>query len=117
MKLFIAIAAVAVLSLAAGPLMAQTTGPALINQIRIHLATQRASITGDGTYGGKPFLLSQVKRDYKLKKGTEEEPFMKRMALHAFSLQFKDMADNRQIIEAPYPKDFQALIRQLELNS
>jgi 23S rRNA pseudouridine955/2504/2580 synthase len=88
-----------------------------MHQIRIHLATQRAPITGDDTYGGKPFLLSQVKRDYKLKKGTEEEPFMKRMALHAFSLQFNDMGDRRQIIEAPYPKDFQALVRQLEMNS
>lgn len=88
-----------------------------MHQIRIHLATQRAPITGDETYGGKPFLLSQVKRDYKLKKGTEEEPFMKRMALHAFSLQFNDLSGRRQVIEAPYPKDFQALIRQLELNS
>src|SRR5690349_7842053 len=34
-----------------------------MHQIRIHLATQRAPITGDSTYGGKPFLLSQVKRD------------------------------------------------------
>ncbi len=88
-----------------------------MHQIRIHLATQRAPITGDETYGGKPFLLSMVKRDYKLKKGTEEEPFMKRMALHAFSLQFNDRSDKRQTIEAPYPKDIQALIRQLELNS
>lgn len=88
-----------------------------MHQIRIHLATQRASITGDETYGGKPFLLSTVKRDYKLKKGTEEEPFMKRMALHAFSLQFDDLSEKRQTIEAPYPKDFKALIRQLEVNA
>lgn len=88
-----------------------------MHQIRIHLARERAPITGDETYGGKPFLLSSVKRDYKLKKGTEEEPFMKRMALHAFSLQFNDRSMRRHIIEAPYPKDFQALIRQLELNS
>jgi len=88
-----------------------------MHQIRIHLALEKAPITGDETYGGKPFLLSQVKRDYKLKKGTEEEPFMKRMALHAQSLQFNDLSEKRQLIEAPYPKDFQALIRQLELNS
>ncbi|HEU5148838.1 MAG TPA: RNA pseudouridine synthase, partial [Chryseosolibacter sp.] len=86
------------------------------HQIRIHLALEKAPITGDETYGGKPFLLSQVKRDYKLKKGTEEEPFMKRMALHAHALQFNDLSDRRHIIEAPYPKDFQALVRQLELN-
>jgi 23S rRNA pseudouridine955/2504/2580 synthase len=88
-----------------------------MHQIRIHLATQRASITGDETYGGRPFLLSQVKRDYKLKKGTEEAPFMKRMALHAFSLTFNDLSDKKLTVQAPYPKDFQALIRQLELNA
>ena len=54
-----------------------------MHQIRIHLATQRAPITGDETYGGRSFMLSQVKRNYKLKKDTEEEPFMKRMPLHA----------------------------------
>ena len=88
-----------------------------MHQIRIHLALQKAPITGDETYGGKPFLLSQVKRDYKLKKGTEEEPFMKRMALHAFSLQFEDMGGQRRVVEAPYPKDIHALLRQLEMNS
>lgn len=87
-----------------------------MHQIRIHLATQRAPITGDETYGGRPFMLSQVKRNYKLKKDTEEEPFMKRMALHAFSLQFDDLSGKRQIVEAPYPKDIHALLRQLELN-
>jgi 23S rRNA pseudouridine955/2504/2580 synthase len=88
-----------------------------MHQIRIHLAIQSAPITGDEAYGGTPFLLSAVKRDYKLKKDSEEEPFMKRMALHAFSLQFNDCSGRRQIIEAPYPKDMHALIRQLELNS
>lgn len=88
-----------------------------MHQIRIHLSLKSASITGDDTYGGKPFLLSTVKRGYKLKKGTEEEPFMKRMALHAYSLQFNDLSGQRQVIEAPYPKDFRALLRQLELNS
>ncbi len=87
-----------------------------MHQIRIHLALKGASITGDETYGGKPFLLSQVKKGYKLKKDTEEEAFMKRMALHAYSLQFTDISDRKQLVEAPYPKDFQALIRQLELN-
>lgn len=88
-----------------------------MHQIRIHLALQKAPITGDETYGGKPFLLSQVKRDYKLKKGTEEEPFIKRMALHAYSLQFDDVEGTRRVVEAPYPKDLQALVRQLDMNS
>lgn len=88
-----------------------------MHQIRLHLAFQKASITGDDTYGGKPFLLSAIKRGFNLKKGTEEESFIKRMALHAFSLEFNDLSDQKQKIEAPYPKDMQALIRQLELNN
>lgn len=87
-----------------------------MHQIRIHLASQGASITGDEMYGGKPFLLSSVKKGYNLKKGTEEESFMKRMALHAFAIEFEGMAGNKISIEAAYPKDFQALIRQLEAN-
>jgi RluA family pseudouridine synthase len=87
-----------------------------MHQIRIHLASQGASITGDDMYGGKPFLLSEIKRKFNLKKDTDEQSFMKRMALHAFSLEFDDLAGNRHKIEAPYPKDMQALLRQLELN-
>ena len=87
-----------------------------MHQIRIHLASLEASITGDETYGGKPFILSEIKRSFNLKKGSSEESFMKRMALHAFSLEFDDMSGGRQRVEAPYPKDFQALIRQLEAN-
>lgn len=88
-----------------------------MHQIRIHLASQKAPITGDETYGGKPFLLSSVKRGFNLKKDTEEGSFLKRMALHAYSLEFQDLAGKLRKIEAPYPRDMQALIRQLELNS
>ncbi len=86
------------------------------HQIRIHLASLEASITGDSTYGGKPFLLSDIKRGFNLKKGSEEETFMKRMALHAWSLEFDDLRGVRRKIEAPYPRDMRALLRQLELN-
>ena len=88
-----------------------------MHQIRIHLSVLAASISGDETNGGKPFFLSSVKRRFNLKKETEEQPFMKRMALHAYSLEFDDLAGVRHKIEAPYPKDMQALIRQLELNT
>jgi 23S rRNA pseudouridine955/2504/2580 synthase len=39
------------------------------------------------------------------------------MALHAYSLEFDDLNGKRHKIEAPYPRDMQALIRQLELNT
>jgi len=88
-----------------------------MHQIRIHLSFLGAPITGDEVYGGKPFYLSAVKRGFNLKKLTEEQPLMKRMALHAFSLQFVDLGGKTQKVEAPYPKDIQALVRQLELNT
>jgi RluA family pseudouridine synthase len=88
-----------------------------MHQIRIHLTTLNAPITGDDTYGGKPFLLSEIKkRSFNLKKGAAEESFMKRMALHAFSLEFTGLSGVKQLVEAPYPKDFHALVRQLEAN-
>ena len=87
-----------------------------MHQIRIHLTLLGAPIVGDSTYGGKPFYLSQVKRGFNLKKDSVEEPFIKRMALHAHSLEFDDLEDKRQKVEAPYQKDMHALVRQLELN-
>jgi 23S rRNA-/tRNA-specific pseudouridylate synthase len=88
-----------------------------MHQIRIHLTTLNAPITGDETYGGKQFFLSSVKRGFNLKKLTEEQPIMKRMALHARGLRFSDMKDVPRYVEAPYPKDLAALIKQLEANS
>lgn len=87
-----------------------------MHQIRVHLGSLGSPITGDLTYGGKPFLLSEIKKGFNLKKGSDEESFMKRMALHAYSLEFDTISSGRKQIEAPYPKDFQALLRQLEIN-
>jgi 23S rRNA pseudouridine955/2504/2580 synthase len=85
-----------------------------MHQIRIHLTLLKAPITGDDTYGGQPFFVSSVKRKFHLKKMTDEQPLMKRMALHAFSLEFALLSGGKVAVEAPYPKDFKALIKQLE---
>jgi RluA family pseudouridine synthase len=87
-----------------------------MHQIRIHLTRLEAPITGDEVYGGKPFFLSAVKRRFKLEKDTEEQPLIKRMALHAFSLTFSMLNGASLTVEAPYPKDFQALLKQLSQN-
>ena len=87
-----------------------------MHQIRVHLAFLKAPITGDEQYGGKPFFLSSVKRGFNLKKDTEEQPLINRMALHAYALKFMNLKGGKMEVVAPYPKDIQALIRQLELN-
>jgi len=87
-----------------------------MHQIRIHLTLLKAPITGDETYGGHPFFVSSLKRSFHLKKMTDEQPLMKRMALHAHSLEFALLNGEKVAVEAPYPKDFKALIKQLESN-
>jgi 23S rRNA pseudouridine955/2504/2580 synthase len=84
-----------------------------MHQIRIHLASIGAPITGDSLYGGKPFLVSSVKRNYRIKKDTEEQPLMQRMALHAFSLEFRGLDGFTILCESPYPRDMAALLKQL----
>lgn len=85
-----------------------------MHQIRIHLASQKASIAGDSMYGGKPVFLSKIKRGYRLGKDQEEQPIMKRFALHAKEITFKINDEESVTIEAPYPKDFATLLKQLE---
>ncbi|GAA4789073.1 RluA family pseudouridine synthase [Olivibacter ginsenosidimutans] len=84
-----------------------------MHQIRIHLATQHAAIVGDTLYKGKPVYLSQLKRGYTIGRGQEEQPIMKRFALHARELYFS-IHDKSYHFEAPYPKDFSTLLKQLE---
>ena len=86
------------------------------HQIRIYLSGLQAPITGDETYGGKPFFVSSVKRGFKLEKNTDEQPLIKRMALHAFSLEFLDLKGATILVNGPYPRDFRALLKQLSQN-
>jgi 23S rRNA pseudouridine955/2504/2580 synthase len=85
-----------------------------MHQIRIHLATQRASIAGDEMYKGEPVFLSKIKRKYHLGKDQEELPIMKRFALHAYEVTFKITPGTEITIHAPYPKDFETLLKLLE---
>ena len=87
-----------------------------MHQIRIHLQCLKAPIVMDSLYGGPDIYLSEFKRKFKLAKETEEQPLIQRVALHARSLNFEGMKGERIQVEAPYPKDMAALIRQLELN-
>ncbi|MDQ8051628.1 MAG: RluA family pseudouridine synthase [Pedobacter sp.] len=85
-----------------------------MHQIRIHLATQRAAISGDHMYRGKPVFLSSIKKGYRLSKNEEEQPIMKRFALHAKEITFKGLDEQDIRIEAEYPKDFATLLKLLD---
>lgn len=85
------------------------------HQIRVHAKHWGHAVVADPLYGdGKPVLLSQIKKNYKLSKSAEEEqPVLQRLALHAFQLAFTNMHGRHQMLEAPLHKDMQALLQQL----
>ena len=83
-----------------------------MHQIRIHLASQRAAIAGDDMYGGKPVFLSKFKRKFTLGKDKEERPVMQRFALHAYAMGIT-IGNEKYNFQAPYPKDFDTLLKQL----
>jgi 23S rRNA pseudouridine955/2504/2580 synthase len=87
-----------------------------MHQIRIHLKALKAPIVADEMYGGEWVYLSDLKKKFHLKKDTEEQPLMQRVALHAFALSFEGFKEDKIYVEAPYPKDFAVLLKQLEKN-
>lgn len=82
------------------------------HQIRVHLKYCNHSIVADSKYEGEHIYLSQIKKKYKPGQ-REEKPLIGRMALHANSITFKTINEKDLTVEAPYPKDFQVLIKQL----
>lgn len=86
-----------------------------MHQIRIHLSKKSAPLINDDMYGGDSLFLSQIKRKYKLKRDTDEQPLIKRFALHARELVFDNLKE-KVAIQAEYPKDLRVLHKQLLLN-
>jgi 23S rRNA pseudouridine955/2504/2580 synthase len=84
-----------------------------MHQIRVHLQCLNAPIVCDPTYGGDYIFLSQIKRKFNLKAESEELPLIKRVALHAHKIHFKDVDGTVLSITAPYPNDFEVLVNQL----
>lgn len=87
-----------------------------MHQIRVHLASLNASITGDETYGGLPLFLSGIKKNFNQGKNEEEQAIIKRFALHASQLSLTDLKGQIISTEAPYPKDLAVAVKQLDKN-
>jgi 23S rRNA pseudouridine955/2504/2580 synthase/23S rRNA pseudouridine1911/1915/1917 synthase len=85
------------------------------HQIRVHLKHLGHPIICDPMYGdGKPLLISQFKKNYKLSQSMEEEkPILSRLALHSAQLSFQGMNGEDISLEAPLPKDLRATLNQL----
>jgi len=83
------------------------------HQIRAHLKYIKHSIVSDIVYEGENIYLSQIKRKYK-PGSHEERPMIGRMALHAKTISFRNLNGKVLLIDAPYPKDFQVLLKQLQ---
>ena len=83
------------------------------HQIRVHLQHDGFPLVGDRPYGGRPLLLSRLKRGYKMK--TEgEKPLIGRAALHAWRLTVRHPAEERDLVlEAPLPKDLAVGLKYL----
>jgi 23S rRNA pseudouridine955/2504/2580 synthase/23S rRNA pseudouridine1911/1915/1917 synthase len=85
------------------------------HQIRVHMQSIGHPIVCDELYGdGKPFLLSGIKKKFKLSEKEEvERPLLSRLALHAYRLVLKKEDGKEIVAEAPIPKDMAACINQL----
>lgn len=87
------------------------------HQIRVHFEAIGYPLVIDAMYGNRSeFLLSEIKqKKYKLGKNQEEKPLMSRTTLHAYRLELDHpTTQKRLIVEAPLPKDFTAVVKQLQ---
>jgi 23S rRNA pseudouridine955/2504/2580 synthase len=81
-----------------------------LHQIRVHLASQNARISGDEMYGAHVPMLAEIKK----KMAGENTPLIQRFALHAREIIFTDVDGTNITVIAPYPKDFSVMLKLLE---
>jgi 23S rRNA pseudouridine955/2504/2580 synthase len=88
------------------------------HQIRVHMKWAGHPIVCDSLYGdGKTVFLSSFKKKYHAgQKYETERPLLKRAALHAHQLIFRDISQIEYNLEAPLPRDLKALCNQLQKN-
>ncbi len=90
-------------------LHAEPEGVGRSHQIRAHLAAEGLIVLCDRLYGEDDrLLLSQLKLDYRSKRGRPERPILSRPALHAHRF-----VHGATVVEAPLPADLVVLLAQL----
>jgi len=85
------------------------------HQIRVHLQANNLAIVCDPLYSGnqKPVRLSDIKRNYNGDVDSER-PLLSRLALHAYSIVIKHpKTEEEMTFKADYPKDMEAVRKQL----
>ena len=85
------------------------------HQIRVHMQSIGHPLVCDELYGdGEPFMLSHIKRKYRLsEKDEQEKPLLSRLALHAYRISFHKEDGTLIDVEAPLPRDMAACVKQL----
>lgn len=87
------------------------------HQIRVHFAAIGYPLMIDGMYGRQDaFFLSSIKqKKFNIGKDQEERPLMSRTTLHSWKLSLDHpVTGARMDFESPLPKDFRAVLKQLE---
>ena len=86
-----------------------------MHQIRVHFQAIGHPLAVDTVYGeGDGFYLSSVKKRYNIDKFEEERPTLSRLSLHAFRLTLAHPTSGERVtFEAPLPKDFGVMLKQL----
>lgn len=85
------------------------------HQIRVHLKYARFPVAGDLMYGGRPFLLSQLKPVYRLKPGKVERPLLDSAAVHSESIEIPHPNTGVSLqIKAPLPKHLSVALKYLD---
>jgi 23S rRNA pseudouridine1911/1915/1917 synthase len=80
------------------------------HQIRVHLSYLKHPIVADDMYGGKLVYQWQLEDS----EPVIQEPVINRVALHAFSIEFKHPRTDKMVkFEAPLPEDMQNLLAML----
>jgi 23S rRNA pseudouridine955/2504/2580 synthase/23S rRNA pseudouridine1911/1915/1917 synthase len=100
-------------------LLSVTPKTGRMHQVRVHCAAIGHPVVCDALYGSRnPLYLSGIKKDYRAKEGREEHPLLRRLALHALSLEFTHpRTGERMTLEAELPKDLRLTLRNLEKHS